>query len=60
MELQGREVWIVFGRSERDAEAHVHDADERIALGKTGDDRTDKSFPGYQGFGDRRLLEFLG
>ena len=38
MELQGRKMRIVFGGNERDAKADVHDADERIAIGKTGDD----------------------
>src|SRR5262245_10029809 len=60
MELQSREVWIVFGRSERDAEADVYDSDERIAVAKTGDDRAGESFSCYQGFGDRRLMEFSG
>ncbi len=58
MELQGRKMRFVFGRSERNAEADVHDADERIALGKTGDDRADQSFSGHQGFGDKCLMEF--
>src|SRR6478672_9586704 len=58
MELQGREMRIVFRRSERDAKADVHDADERIAVGKTGDDRAGESFSGHQGFGDRCLVEF--
>ena len=57
MELQGREVRIVFGRSKRDAQADVHDADERVALGKAGDDRANQSFPNREGFGDRCLVE---
>src|SRR6476646_599341 len=58
MELQGRQVRLVFGGSERDAKADVHDGAERAATGKTGDDRADESFPGHQGFGDRCLMEF--
>src|SRR6476659_4594013 len=58
MELQGRKMRLVFGGSERNAEADVHGADERIAVGKTGDDRADESFPSHQGFGDRCLMEF--
>ena len=42
MELQGRQVRVVFSRSERDAEADVHDAAQRAAIGKTGHDRADK------------------
>ena len=60
MELQSRKMRLVFGGSERDAEADVHGADERIAIGKTGDDRADESFSGHQGFGDRCLMEFSG
>src|SRR4029453_18106567 len=57
-ELKGRKMRFVFGRSERDAEADVHDTDERIAIGKTGDDRAEQSFSGHQGFGDRCFMEF--
>ena len=31
-----------------------------LAVGKTGDDRADESFPGHQGFGHRCLMEFSG
>jgi len=53
MELQSGEVRLVLGGSERDAEAHVHDAHERSAVGQTGDDRTDESFPDHEGFDHR-------
>src|SRR6266567_2224767 len=33
LELQGGQVRLVFGGSKRDAEAHVHDANERSAAG---------------------------
>jgi len=45
MELQGRQVRVMLSRSERDAEAHVHDSTQRVAIGKAGDHRADKSFP---------------
>ena len=33
LELQGGQVRLVFGGSKRNAEAHVHDANERSAAG---------------------------
>ena len=60
MELQSGKMRLVFGGSQRDAEADVHDADERIAVGKAGDHRADESVSGHQGFGDRCLMELSG
>src|SRR6266536_441060 len=51
---------VVLGRGQRDAEANVHDAAKRVAVGKTGDDRADESISVAQGLGHRRLLEFSG
>ena len=60
MELQSGKVRFVFGGSERDAQAHVHDAHERSAVGQTGNDRTDESFPDHKGFDHGCFMEFSG
>jgi len=60
MELQGRQVRIVFSRSERDTEVDVHDANERLAVGNAGHNRAHQGFSCYQGFGDRCLMELSG
>ena len=58
MELQGWQVRVVLGGSQWNAEAHVYDATERAANGKTGNSRADESFPNIEGFGHRRRVEF--
>src|SRR5260370_35179592 len=60
MELQSGEVRFVLGGSEWDAETDVHDAHERPAVGQTGNDRTDESFPDHERFDHGCLLEFSG
>src|SRR6266496_2656788 len=58
MELQGWQVRVVLGGSQWNAETHVYDATERVAVGKTGDSGADESFPNIEGFGHRGLVEF--
>ena len=58
MELQGRQMRLVFGGSQRDAKVDVHDAVERSATRKTGDRSADKSVPANKGFGHRCFVEF--
>jgi len=58
VELQGRQVRVVLGGSQWNAEIHVYDATERVAVGKAGNSRADESFPNIEGFGHRGLVEF--
>src|SRR5882724_454906 len=60
MELQGREVRIVFGGSQRYAETDVHDANERIAARQTDHGRADESVSGAERFDYGRVMEFSG
>ena len=60
LELQGRQVRFVFGRSERHAEADVHDADERSAARQADHDRADEGVSGAQGFDHGCVVEFSG
>ena len=60
MELQGRQMWIVLGRSEWNAEADVHGAVERFTARSAGDNRADESVSGPERPDHGRLLEFFG
>ena len=60
LELQGGEVRIVFGGSQRYAETDVHDANERIAARQTDHGRADESVSDRERLDHRRLLEFSG
>ena len=60
MELQSGQVRLVLSGSKRDAQAHVHDAHERSAVGQTGNDRTDESLPDHKGFDHGCFMEFSG
>src|SRR6266436_1812768 len=51
---------VLLRRGQRPAPAHVHDAVERAAAGKTSDGRTDEGVPERQGFGDGCFLELPG
>ena len=60
MELQGRQVRLLFGRNQRNAEADVHDPAQQSQSRHAGDPRADArisrdSRPGY-----RRLVELPG
>ncbi len=57
LELQGRQVRLVLGRDQRQAEADVHDADRRTADRQADHGRTDARVPAHEGSGHRRLLE---
>ena len=60
LELQGRQMRLVLGGSQRHAEVDVHDAAERSAARKTGHSSADESVSARQGFDHGRLLEFSG
>ena len=60
MELQGWQMWIVFGRSERDAKVDVHGALERFTARPAGDDRADESVSGRERFDHGCVVEFFG
>src|SRR6266480_4617406 len=60
MELQGWEMRVVLGGSQWNAETHVYDATERVAVGKTSDSRANESLSDPQGFGHGGLVEFSG
>src|SRR6266403_141452 len=60
MELQGRQMRIVLGRSKRNAEADVHGAVERFAARPTGHNRTDESLSGPERPDQRCFVEFFG
>ncbi len=60
MELQGGEVRVVFGGSQRYAETDVHDSNERIAARQTDHGRADESVSDRERFDYGRVMEFSG
>ena len=60
MELQGWEMWIVLGRSERNANADVYGALERFIARPAGNDRADESVSGRERFDHGCVVEFFG
>ena len=60
LELQGRQVRLVLGGDQRQAEADVHDAAGRAAGRQAGHGRADAGVPARQGSRDRRLVELRG
>ena len=57
LELQGRQVRLVQHGDQRQAEALVHDAHERLRPGRDDHRPAAEDVPGDQGPGHRRLLE---
>src|SRR5207249_11483076 len=60
VELQGGEVRIVFGGSQRNAEAYVYDTNERTAARQTNHGRADESVSDRERLDHGRFLEFSG
>ena len=58
LELQGRQVRLVFGGNQRHAQAHVHDAHEHPADRQAHHHRADARVSEHPRPGDRRFLEF--
>ena len=60
LELQGRQVRLVLGRSQRQAAADVHDAAQRARRSTSRSRSSRCGLPADQGPGHRRLVELRG
>src|SRR5256885_14259302 len=60
MELQSRQMWMVFGRSEWNAEADVYGALERFTHRQTDHDRADEGISCPERSDHRCVVEFFG
>ena len=60
VELQSGQMRFVLGGSERDAKAHVHDADERSAARPTDHSGADEGVSNPERFDHGCFMEFSG